>query len=358
LSALAARAIQPADRAAVFDLLRRVWGITPEGSATVARLHEQWSWRFLQNPEADSGAPHGFVLERGDDIVGYVSCTPMRVRIRSAVAPAFSPGEWVTDPARGRGFGHLLMRRVMALPGVGIAAPNELAYRALVRLGWSDVCRLESWARVVRPGRLAFRRLLRQARREPPAPQEWETTPEPPAMPLRAERGVQIARVPRCDERFDRLWRRVAPELGAAVVRDRRFLNWRYVDIPGRRYTIAAAEREGELQGYVVYYARRRDGVAYGHVIDLLVTRAAPACRDALLAYAVRDLKRLDVDVITSYAAPHDTFLRTGLRRAGFPVARRGPAVLAIDRAIGAPRAIEPADWFLTRGDSDLDMAT
>lgn len=354
--AFTVRACGPTDRAAILALLRSTWGNTQEGSATVERLEAQWDWRFLRNPEATPSVPSGFVLERDGEVVGYVSCTPMRVKIRSSIQPGFSPGEWVTDPTRARGYGALLMRRVMSLQGVGIAAPNEAAYPALKRLGWSDVCRLESWARVVRADRLLLARILRRLRNAAVPPGGLEGAPGPLHARPRADGPIEIVPVARFDERFDALWDRVAPELGTAVVRDRRFLNWRYVDIPGRRYAIAAAERRGELEGYVVYYARWRDGVLFGHVIDLLVARAAASTRDVLLAYAVDELKRSGVAVITSYATPHDTFLRSGLRRAGFPFARRGPAVLAIDGA-GAC-AIHPGDWFLTRGDSDLDMAT
>jgi hypothetical protein len=358
LSTFTVRELEPGDRSAVIALLRSMWGGTREGLATVDRLEEQWEWRFLRNPEGSSSVPRGFVLERDEKIVGHVSCTPMRVKIRNSVVPAFSPGEWVTDPARGRGYGPLLMRRVMALPGVGIAAPNEIAYPAMKRLGWSDVCRLESWVRIVRADRLLLSGIRRRLRRAAAPARGLETTGEPPRARVRADDGIEIVPVERFDERFDDLWDRVAPELGAAVVRDRRFLNWRYVDIPARRYAIAAAERRGELQGYAVYYARRRDDVVFGHVIDVLVAGADPSTRDALLAYAVGELKRSGVDVITSYTAPHDSFFRAGLRRVGFPLARRGPTVLAIDRVGGSPCAINPAEWFLTRGDSDLDMAT
>lgn len=353
------RPSRPEDRPAILALLAQVWGASDGGREVLARLDAQWEWRFVRNPAARSSLPPGLVLERGDAIVGHVSCTPVRVSVRGAEVEGFWSGEWVTDPERARGFGHLLVRRLMALPALGLATPNDLAHAALTRLGWSHVCHLERRVRVVCAERvLAGVRgasLLGRA-----AGWALRAAASAAAPRRRAEdAGLRVVAAPALDDRFDALWRRVAPGYGAAVVRDRRFLAWRYLEIPGRAYSIAAAERGGELAGYVVFYARRRGGLVFGHVIDLLVERGDAGARDALLAHAAEELGRRGVDVVTCYLSPYDAFVRSGLRRCGFFFARRGVAVLTRD---GAPARgvgrIAPGEWFVSRGDSDLDMAS
>jgi hypothetical protein len=353
------RPCRPDDRARILALLAKIWGGSDDGRAVVSRLDAQWEWRFARNPYADPAVPAGFVLEHGDAIVGHLSCMPVAVNVRGAVVSGFWPGEWVTDPEHGRGFGHLLMRRMMALRALGLATPNEIAYTTLKRLGWSDVYRLENRIRVVRPDRLlpggnvaalaalgrAGARLCNGVTRAP--------------FLRGPDSAIAIAPISCFDERFDELWRRVAPGYGAAVVRDRRFLAWRYAEIPDRRYAIAAALRGGEVTGYVVFYARQRRGLAFGHVIDLLVARDDPGARDALLAHAVEELERQGVDLVTCYLSPHDAFLRAGLRRCAFFIARRSAPVLARYGASAGGGALPPPhEWFLSRGDSDLDMAS
>jgi hypothetical protein len=350
------RAYRPGDRAGILALLARVWGGSPEGRATVTRLETQWDWRFVRNPYADPAVPAGVVLEHDGEIVGHLSCMPVRVKLRDEVVSGFWPGEWVTDPGRGRGFGHLLMRRIMALPALGLATPNENAYPALKRLGWSDVYRLENRIRVVRPDRLlpgltALGGFGRAGARL------WNCAITAPFRRGPADAALAITTITRFDERFDALWRRVAPGYGAAVVRDRRFLEWRYAEIPDRRYGIAAAARNGELEGYVVFYTRQRRGLSFGHVIDLLVARDDPGARDALLAHAVEELERQGVDLVTCYLSPYDAFLRSGLRRLAFTFARQSAQVLARNGAT-AGAVPGPPEWFLSRGDSDLDMAS
>lgn len=349
------------DRPEVLGLLAQVWGTSTEGLAIVHRHELQWDWRFARNPYADPDLPTGLVLENDDAIVGFISCMPTRVNLHGGVVGAFWSGEWVTAPQRGRGFGHLLQRRLMTLPALGLATPNPIAYPALRRLGWSDVYRLENRIRVVRPDRLLAAtngaRVLGRAA-------GWvlgaASSAAAAARRAGADAGVAVVPTRRFDERFDDFWRRVAPGYPAAVVRDSRFLAWRYLEIPDREYAIAAAERGGEVAGYVVFYVRHRRGLVFGHVIDLLVAKGDAGARDALLAHAVEELERRGVDLVNCYLSPYDAFLRAGLRRCGFFFAKQSGAVVARDgaRPPGAAAAVEPREWFVSRGDSDLDMAT
>jgi hypothetical protein len=357
----ACRRDDPADRAGILALIGAVWGTSDEGRAVVRRLAKQWDWRFARNPCADPAFPPALVLEHDGEIVGHLSCMPVRVNVRGAAVTGFWSGEWVTHPSRGRGFGHLLVRSVMAIPAIGLATPNDAAYPALKQLGWSDLCRLENRVRIARPDRVLARTLGEGAFGRAAALAARAAARSLAPGPRAGDARVAIVPLRRFDERFDGLWRRVAPSYSAAVIRDSRFLNWRYVEIPDREYGIAAAERGGETAGYVVFYARRRRGLVFGHVIDLLAAKDDPGARDALLTHAVEELERRgDADVVTCYLSPFDAFLRAGLRRCGFLFARRRGAVLVRDgtRSGSGGPPVQPCEWFLSRGDSDLDMAS
>jgi hypothetical protein len=171
--------------------------------------------------------------------------------------------------------------------------------------------------------------------------------------------GVRVLPIDRFDGRFDELWRRVSPGYPVAVRRDARYLEWRYRAYPGRTYEVAAAERDGALVGYVVYYSAARHGLLYGHLVDFLVDRGDPAARDALFAHATRELERAGVDLTTVYVPPRDEFFREGLKRRGFLVGWPKHPMLARDEddRIGAAHMANRDGWFFTRGDSDLDVS-
>src|SRR4029453_16704825 len=65
----------------------------------------------------------------------------------------------------------------------------------------------------------------------------------PRSPPLRAEVGV-IKRFP---PEFTALWIRLAPRFQFAVRRDAPYLNWKYVEAPHVRYSLAALGRRGEI---------------------------------------------------------------------------------------------------------------
>ncbi|MCP5195257.1 MAG: GNAT family N-acetyltransferase [Gammaproteobacteria bacterium] len=79
------------------------------------------------------------------------------------------------------------------------------------------------------------------------------------------------------DPRLDRLWARLAPGFGLALIRDRAFLTWRYATNPFHTYDLLGFQVAGWLLGWaVVRWAEDRL-----RVIDLLVPRRClePALR-------------------------------------------------------------------------------
>jgi hypothetical protein len=49
------------------------------------------------------------------------------------------------------------------------------------------------------------------------------------------------------------LWERLADRFELAVRRDAAYLNWKYIEPPHVRYSVAALKREGRADGYAVY---------------------------------------------------------------------------------------------------------
>ena len=85
-------------------------------------------------------------------------------------------------------------------------------------------------------------------------------------QPLKEE--VEVVR--RFDARADRLWERLSPRFALAVRRDARYLNWKFIEPPHVRYTIALLRRGDEVDGYVVYRHLREPQGRVTQIVDLL----------------------------------------------------------------------------------------
>ncbi len=64
--------------------------------------------------------------------------------------------------------------------------------------------------------------------------------------------NIKIEEIKRFDERFDRLWKKISGDYKAIQVRDRAFLNWRFLQCPHLQYRAFAALQNNEVLGYVV----------------------------------------------------------------------------------------------------------
>ena len=69
---------------------------------------------------------------------------------------------------------------------------------------------------------------------------------------------------------IDQLWERVAPRLDLAVRRDS-VLNWKFIEPPHIRYSVAVLRRDEEAHGYAVYRHRREPQGRVTQIVDFLV---------------------------------------------------------------------------------------
>jgi hypothetical protein len=83
---------------------------------------------------------------------------------------------------------------------------------------------------------------------------------------------IVVKRYKDFDSRFDDFWQNIRDYHSASVIRDRSFLNWRFLPISGRDYVILGAESKDRLLGYAVLRCATVRGIEMGIVADLMVT--------------------------------------------------------------------------------------
>ncbi len=76
------------------------------------------------------------------------------------------------------------------------------------------------------------------------------------------------------DDQFDRLWTEVSTQQKFLTVRDKTYLNWRYIKRPYSNYVILAVERSDTLKGYVILSTKvsglsARVALKTGYIVDV-----------------------------------------------------------------------------------------
>jgi GNAT superfamily N-acetyltransferase len=339
---------RPEDRRQVEALYRRVFGAD---MADANRL--RWEWQYRRNPNASPDGPLIWLAREGTTVVGQYGAMPVRLSVGGREIDAAWGMDVMVAPERQRqGLGDLLFRtwdhQVGAALGLGL---SESSHRLFQKMRWPDVGPVPC---LVKP-------LSRRALRRP----SWSvgvnrfvsavTLPwiRLVARPRPLEGEVRSIR--HFDERFTRLWDRVSPRFAFAVRRDAPYLNWKYIQTPHVRYSIAALEREGGVEGYVVYRHVQEPRGRVTLVVDFLTSPDDDRGLLTLLRWVDREARAADSDKIRTFAI-HAGFRRL-LRRSGYYAVKSTLELVAKINALAVPKDYYTSTetWHVTLGDSDSD---
>ncbi|MEA3077595.1 MAG: hypothetical protein QOF60_2503 [Actinomycetota bacterium] len=319
----------------------------------VGRTVDDWRWRFLEEPYDRAMAA---VMVADGAIVGHVASSQYPVWIDGHRRWMGQGGDLVLKKEyRHRGILELLeeLRVIYRYDtDVSMSFPVDRVVE-IYRKRYPDIVtsRLPQWVRwrsaeavaaaagrdvprVVHPLADAALAAARYAARRPAG-------------------GRTIAVCPEAGNEFDDLAERSTRFAPCIRVRDREYVQWRWFDVPGGRWTVAAAHEGDRLTGWVAYGVSHFDAPGRGHVADLLA--GDHGTTRALLAFAADALEADGkVEVAFDCLDPRP-WSRSAYYRAGFVPRGQGPNIMIRRTADDiSHRARDLDNWYLTIGDSDL----
>jgi GNAT superfamily N-acetyltransferase len=336
------------DRRQVESLYRRVFG--PD-AADASRL--RWDWQYRLNPNAPSDGPLIWLAREGATVIGQYATMPVRV----AIGTREIDGSWGMDvmvaPERRRqGLGDALVRMWDQHTGASLGLGSSVAASGLFqKLAWPNLGPVPC---LVKP-------LSRRALRQPTWPVglnrlvSYLTLPWVRLVSRTRPLEGEVQPIRHFDERFTRLWNRVANQFGFTVRRDARYLNWKYIQAPHVRYSAAALVRDNEAAGYVVYRHTREPQGRVTLLVDFLADPNDAAGVLTLLRWIDREARAADSDKIRVFAL-HEGF-RKLLRKSGYYPVKSALDFVAKVNAVDVPDDFykDTDAWHVTLGDSDQD---
>ena len=336
----------PDDRKGVEQLHRRTLG-----NEAAERLRLRWD-RARRNP-ANGVEPPYWVVREGPTLIAASQLTPVRVTVNGhEVAGTWSSDPLVVAERTRQGLGGSLLRAWDRGTGVALGAALSAATRGkLDELRWPKSQPLPC---LVKP-------ISRRALRIPTWPVAINRLVSAVALPIvrvvsrtqPLKEEVEVVR--RFDQRADALWEKLAHRFALAVRRDARYLNWKYVEPPHVRYTVALLSRGDEVEGYVVYRHFREPQGRVTQIVDLLADPADERGIETLARWVDREARMNDSDKIR-YHLTHGAFRRV-LRRSGYFVVKSGIELTVKVNAVPVPKDFyDSADeWHVTLGDGGMD---
>jgi hypothetical protein len=358
-----ARRYEPGDEAGILALRRLVFS-NGEGARST---EEYWRWEYMDNP---AGRAIIWLAVADGHVVGHYAVRPIRMQCAGKALAGSVSLDAMTHPdfRRGGVFATLGRETYKDVEKAGLDLtyiwPREVAMRGTIaKFDWKYMCTLPVLVKPLSPASVVERFVPNRAL-------AW------PAKRLGSTLGRLIWRsaanssgeegslkwLDRFDERIDLFWKRASARHRIATARDSVYLNWRYFDNPGRRYEAMIAEDEdgGEVVGYAVVRSMQHAGLRGGMIVDL---GSLPGYEDKLAAILARvelAWREQQMDLMACLVNGDEEYGRT-LRKLGF---RQMPFQLGFKEwyfgcRVNSPTLdkeflLEPANWFLTFGDTDV----
>lgn len=165
--------------------------------------------------------------------------------------------------------------------------------------------------------------------------------------------GIEVEQISSFDKDIDEFWQKARVIKPIMVVRDMKYLNWRYVEKPWNEYRIFLAKKIGEIAGYIVIKLED-NGLSRGYIIDLLTLPREDAVAEALIARAVGYFKEAEAVTISCLMMRDTPYYRI-LKKMGFLHRHSGLfiGVRMIDESLSVEFLTNPDNWYFGWGDTD-----
>ncbi len=345
------------------DLSRSQQGMAGDVDADYIR------WMHNGNP---AGTPLvALARENGaDKIIGQVWLMPLRIQVGEDVQLGSHCFYGLMHPGYQRQgiFTQLMGYCYKRAQEIGVCFsygfPNHRSYPLYVRkLGWTHIGNGLEYILPINIGRLIRRRFKFSAVRGLLAANADLASRlffRPRPLPDQAAK-FDIVQLDALTPKLDDFWERVKHKYPVMVVRDAPFIDWRFIRIPDRHYTLLAACRDRSIFAYIVLRCLNLQGIDCGMVVDFLTdpTSDGALAGKALLAHARRHFQAKKMDMAGCMMTPGAREIRF-LRDQGFIrcpswlQSQPHPILLHVNSKIPDRRLLFGGrNWFLTLGDFD-----
>ncbi|UCG53401.1 MAG: hypothetical protein JSW58_07565 [Candidatus Latescibacterota bacterium] len=229
--------------------------------------------------------------------------------------------------------------------------PNKLSEAVFLRIGYTEVGRIERYAKVLR-SEYKIRGYIRfsLAARIVSKVLDYLIEKFSKETKHKDSSSFGIETPDSFDNRFDALWKKAAGQFEIVGERTSEFLNWRYIQCPPHRYHIfSLVDTKKEIAGYVVYFTE--NNIYY--VVDMLFAHSNVL--DTLLHKFIRYSRNQGIFSISVFFMGSDSTVEK-LKEWGFRLRESGSRVLLYcDRKLPFSDSLfDKNKWHLLEGDNDI----
>ena len=361
------RSYEKGDENGIFELMK----VVPEyPEKEKEKWMRWWNWKYMDNPAGVSGI---WVADHDGKIVGSRSTILVKMKISGEPVMGSQNTDLLTHPDyRRQGiFSALEKKSFSQLKADGICItysfPGPMSYPGYMKSGsFFDTHALKTMIRPFNLENILKRRIENKFLLKIYTVMGYlfintfyraKKTPEVD--------DLTITKISSFDDRINDFWKKTSNDYEIIVVRDKEYLNWRYVNIPDVVYTIYLAEEGEEICGYMVLKCVKEESLASGYIIDIIAPLDRPEIIHSLLSKAIKYFEEERVDVIFCKMIADKIFYNI-FRKNGF-ISTHFISFISKRFRIGSKHIVRinsskisetylknAKNWFVQLGDSDF----
>jgi len=298
-----------------------------------------WDWQFYQNPDSKD-RDIGFVLKSDNEVVGFNGMMPVRIKYNHEEMKGVCGCDVILDRRyRGRGYGEKLVNGVKNFAPIVIAfGMSDPADKLTNRYGYKENQEIDQYfyqnegenfkekAKICVQKFRVFMHMMNK-----------------PVEEKMSSRIIDAANVPR---EIDGLWKRVEGGYPKTVIRDFKYIKWKYGEHPLKKYHLIIIEKDSELVAIGVFHKNA--------IKSRLVDFIGPAKNLGIKYLLISEFKKECAEAKMLECLSTDAEIKTALEYNGFRCLGLKPR-FRVYSSIPNDRDMEK-DWFVMAGDSDGDL--
>ena len=107
-------------------------------------------------------------------------------------------------------------------------------------------------------------------------------------------------------EEVNTIWQQFSKKIKIGVERDKKYLDWRYIQKPYEKYKIVHCYSSNNVYlGFIIYAIKEKHGGKIAYIMELLFDLKVPKSGKVLLNYAIKMIKKENADCILSWCFDH-----------------------------------------------------
>ena len=314
-----------------------------------------WQWEFMEGPD---GKAFLYIVEDRNKIIGHFADIPRRFSLEGETVLGTLSLDLMVHPSYWRkgiflALGRYGAEKVKQENGLLLTAfPIRLeTILGLRKIGWKEVAKLPVLVYPIR-----FRSILNRYVHFPPLAALTGGIARffySLLYGLKGERkagGIEIDQVSSFDEAFEHFWQKASALYPIIGIRNRDYLNWRYLRHPTRSYAIYRAKENGEMRGYIIL--RKVDLLKFNSAVIVDLLALDEEILSALVERGIQHGQQEGADLL-GFMLPQSHFYYKLLRRKGFLPSLKTFLFMIYshsDKGI----FLSPDKWYVTWGDTDV----